>query len=139
MEEEIIILDTNYDGELDYDFITIKISARTTEDDYRCRDLEDYTIIIVDEDDYLIQFESTDYRRGFRRLREREKSHISENIGNQIVSLFVVDCPDGKQPEVRIDLNHNQYDVFKEAYDYDRNRGFLDAEYRILIHIKRGG
>lgn len=138
MEEQgIIILDNNYDGKLDRELLSIRVSAKTSEDNYGYRSLENYTIVIYDEKNKWIEFESTG--QNFKELKKRKRSCISKDIGDEIIRLFAIDCPYGKYPEVIINLYNHQYEVIYEDYNTDKNIGYLTAEYRILIHIKKGG
>lgn len=140
--DDLTILPSDYDGDDDdFEIVTVKISARTTEDDYRSRDLNNESIVVEDMDNLLIYFTGAGNYYTFNDYQnEREKSAvISETIGRQIAQLFSIDCPHGKYPEVTVSLDSTYYDIIKEDYDTDRGRGFIDAEYELCVFIRRGG
>ena len=125
------ILPIDYEGSIQYESISVYISAKTTNDDYRCRDHDTRDIVVCDNNECLIYKDC----KGYWYNISTAKSHINEDIGESISCLFNVECLSGKYPYVTVLLNENYYKVVSEEHDTDRGRAILDAEYSLKIHV----
>jgi|SRR5579872_4128158 len=125
------LLPMDYEGELEYKTLTIYISACTTKDEYRCRDLDTHSIRVFDDEDNLIYHYSDDYRDS----PQKRDSSIREEVGEGLSSIFSLDCPHGKTPEIDVRLNGGFYSCIDEDHDDDRSRGSIHAEYQFKVYI----
>lgn len=125
------ILPTDYEGSIQYKIITVRVSASTTEDEYRCRDMDTYSIVVYDDEDRLIYHYSTDYRDS----PQKKESVIDEEVGLQLSGIFSFGCQYGKYPEIEISLDNLYYTIVDESEDGDRGRGYISAEYEFKVHI----
>lgn len=142
--ETYSILPANYEGELSSQDVTITISVSTTEDDYRCRDIDDSrTSITVDDfdgDRIYSQISSRDHWDEYvnREIYGRGISIsdlVPESVGEEISNLFSISCSSGKYPDVGCSLNYEYYEEVAYSQDTDRNRGLLTAVYYVRIHL----
>lgn len=93
--------------------VEFTISARTTNDEYRCRELR------YDDDD-ILTFDS-----------DLPDNHI-DAIRSYINSNFSLSCPYGKYPEVQITGNLNEVSVeYEDGYSY----GAIEYEGSVWIYI----
>ena len=125
------LLPMDYEGEIKYKILTVHISASTTQDEYRCRSMGTHSIRVYDDEDNLLYHYSDDYRDSPQKRESKIKEVVGENLG----SVFNLDCPYGKTPEIEVNLNENYYSCIDEDYDEDRSMGHVHAEYQFKLHI----
>lgn len=98
----------------------IYISATTTENEYKCRKLDYYTVCINFECVY-----TTDPNQSM------ETINCSENIIDYVLSNLNVSCPDGKYPSVNIS---GELNYLSEDYDTDKNRGSVNYRASLWVY-----
>ena len=140
--DDFIVLQSSYNGELPFKKITVTISVSTTEDEYRCREIDDTTETkeILDEDGYPCYQHLSD-RDAWSEIVSLNSSHremstlIPLQIGEEIANLFFTRCTDGKYPDTFIYLDREYYKEGEYDRDTDKGRGHLYAEYTLLVHL----
>jgi hypothetical protein len=90
--------------------ILFTFEARTTEDDYRCRELDD---------DFEVNVTS--------------KHNLPDSVKDYIRNHVEVDCPHGKYPEIEVDGFLKEISV---DYDSDRGRGYCEYQGYVWIYVE---
>ena len=138
--DDFVILPIPYSGGLSYEEVTIRFSATTTEDEYRCREVDDSrtTREVIDADGYPCyqDLSSRDMLDQQFRGKPEMSDIIPEHIGEIICNKFFARCHDGKYPDVFIYMDKEYYEEIEFDLDTDRGRGELYAEYRMNIHLR---
>lgn len=141
---QYVILPQDYEGHLSYEDIFITIHASTTEDEYRCRerDTDRESIYVEDSDGWRIyaDLSSRDRYTEYMELQGgtmEPSDRVHKDVGESIVDrYFRILCPYGKYPSVEC-LSENAQLIYEE-FDTDKNRGEIDSQYRIRIHLHNG-
>jgi hypothetical protein len=139
--DDFVILPITYNGSLSHEEVTIRFCAATTEDEYRCREVDDSrtTREVVDADGYPCyqDLSSRDmWSQQFIGGKREMSDIIPKHIGEIICNKFFARCDDGKYPDVFIYMDKEYYEEVKFDLDTDRGRGELYAEYRMRINLR---
>lgn len=122
------ILPVEVEEDKEIETITIMVSAITTCDDYRCRELDEVYYTVLDST------ERTIYSNSYENNKVLSSSIIPERIGEKIVSdYFRVECDDGKYPDVFITLPDDFYSISFEEKDTLGNKGYFTGTYELRI------